>query len=211
MELLVVIGLVAGLSFFLLRGFSGPGAALQSGQAAVVNLLALARTHALASGNQTRVLVHHDRSGPAAAERYLRQLAVQELRGGSWQTLQMIQLPSGVHIVPHRNQSPAGLFAGEGPWLARDGTPLHSSCLERAPVSHAVNGPEAEMWVELIFTALGTTGNSGFLVLATGGPVAPDVGSGEPSPVQLRNPHAVRGVQLSGYGLSVLIDDYGGF
>lgn len=210
LELLVVIGLVAGLSFFLIGGLAGGGrsAALQSGQATVINLLMVARTHAMASGNPTRVLVNHDRS---AAERYLRQLVLQESRAGNWRTMQLVALPAGVYVVPHQNQMPDDLFGAAAPWVKADGSRLHSSCLSHVPVSLAVDTAIAEMWVELAFTPLGTTGTSGFLVLATGRAQPPGAVAETQSPIWLENQMAVRGLQLSAYGLSLPINEKDGF
>lgn len=210
LELLVVIGLMAGLSFFLIGGLAGGGrsAALQSGQATVINLLMVARTHAMASGNHTRVLVNHER---LAAERYLRQLVLQESRNGNWHTLQLVALPAGVHVVPHQDQMPDDLFGAGAPWVKADGSRLHSSCLSRVPVSLAVDTAMAEMWVELVFTPLGTTGTSGFLVLATGRTQPPGSAAATQSPIWLENQMAVRGLQLSAYGLSLPINERDGF
>jgi len=211
LELLVVLGLVAALSVVLLGGLAGGGksVALQSGQTLVANLITAARTRAVASGNQTRVLVHHDPDSPLAAERYLRHLALEELRAGSWVTLQSTALPAGVYFLPHQNRTPAGLLPGETAWTKLDGTRLHSSCLFRAPIQQVVDGTTAENWVEIAFTAQGTTATSGQLVLATGRLLPPGSGSG--SPVVLDGQETVRGLSISGYGLAVLINERSGF
>ena len=211
LELLVVLGLVAALSVVLLGGLAGGGksVALQSGQTLVANLITAARTRAVATGNQTRVLVHHDLDSPLANERYLRHLALEELRAGSWMTLQATALPAGVYILPHQNRTPAGLLPGDTAWTKVDGTRLHSSCMFRAPIQQVVDGTTAENWVEIAFTAQGTTATSGQLVLATGRLLPP--GSSGGSPVLLENQETVRGLSLSGYGLAVFINERGSF
>lgn len=211
LELLVVLGLVAALSVVLLGGLAGGGksVALQSGQTLVANLITAARTRAVATGNQTRMLVHHDAGSPLAAERYLRHLALEELRVGSWVTLQSTALPAGVYFLPHQNRTPAGLLPSETAWTKLDGTRLHSSCLFRTPIQQAVEGTVAENWIEISFTAQGTTATSGQLVLATGRLLPPGSGSG--SPVVLDGQETVRGLSISGYGLAVLINERSGF
>ncbi len=211
LELLVVLGLVAALSVVLLGGLAGGGksVALQSGQTLVANLITAARTRAVATGNQTRVLVHHDTDSPRAAERYLRHVAMEELRAGSWVTLQSTALPSGVYFLPHQNRTPANLLPGGTAWTKMDGTRLHSSCLFRAPIQQVVDGITAEAWVEIVFTPQGTTATSGQLVLATGRLQLPGLGGG--SPVVLENQETVRGLSVSGYGLAVLINERSGF
>ncbi|MDB6114504.1 MAG: hypothetical protein JWQ62_1449, partial [Lacunisphaera sp.] len=76
LELLVVIGLIAGLSFVLISGLGGGGksAALQSAQATLANLLMAARMKAMATGQPARVLVQIDPASPDASSRYLRYL-----------------------------------------------------------------------------------------------------------------------------------------
>ncbi len=211
-ELMVVIGLIAGLAFFFVRGVAdgGRNTALQSGQATIANLLIVARTQALAAGNRTRILVHHDPASALASERYLRFLALEELRGGAWHTLQTILLPAGIYVVPHQNRTPSNLYDASGPWVKVNGSRLHSSCLSSPLISRAVNTTVQEAWVELVFTSLGTPQNSGFLVVATGAPQSP--GSfADGAPIMLKNQDAVRGLQLSAYGLSLLINERTGF
>jgi type II secretory pathway pseudopilin PulG len=210
LELLVVLGLIAALSFVLLGSLAGGGksVALQSGQTLVANFITAARTRAVATGNQTRLLVHHDSASPLAAERYLRHLALEELRAGSWVTHQSTALPAGVFVLPHQNRTPAGLLPGGVAWAKFDGARLHSSCLFRAPVQQVVDSSTAENWIEIAFSAQGTTATSGQLVLATGRPLPP--GSGD-SPISLESQETVRGLALSGYGLAVLINERSGF
>jgi prepilin-type N-terminal cleavage/methylation domain-containing protein len=214
LEMLVVIGLVSVLALALAGGLSGSGksAALQAGQASVVNLLLSARTRALASGLPTRLLVHTDPQSPLASERYLRCLALEQQQAdGTWQTLQTVQLPPSIYVLPHQNRTPGNLFGGAAAWTKLDGSRLHSSCLSQTPLAKAIDGPVSESWVPINFAVQGTTGTSGFLVVATGRPLAPaDYGAGD-SPVVLQNQEAVRGLQLSGYGLAILIHDRTGF
>jgi prepilin-type N-terminal cleavage/methylation domain-containing protein len=213
LELLVVLGLIAALSFVLLGSLAGGGksVALQSGQTLVANLITAARIRAVATGNQTRILVHHDTASPLAAGRYLRQLAMEELRAGAWVTLQSAALPDGIYVLPHQNRTPANLLPGGVNWIKADGTRLHSSCLFRAPIQQVVDSATAENWVEIAFSSQGTTATSGQLVLATGRLLPPGAfGPGE-SPSALDSQETVRGLSVSGYGLAVLINERGSF
>ena len=211
-ELMVVIGLIAGLAYFVVGGLAdgGRNTALQSGQATIANFLIVARTQALATGNRTRILVHHDPASVFAVDRYLRFLALEEMRGGVWRTLQTVVLPSGIYVVPHQNQTPPNLYDEAGPWLKVDGSRLHSSCLSSPLVTQTINVTVQETWAELVFTPLGTTMNSGLLVLAMGTPSAPG-GLADGAPILLKNQDAVRGLQLSAYGLSLPINERTGF
>ncbi len=213
LELIVVIGLVAGMTLMIAGGVTGGGrtAALQSAQASVANLLTTARLQAMATGNTMRVLVQQDPAHPLAAERYLRVLALEELRAGVWETRQVIALPAGVHLLPHQNQAPANLFGAAGPWLKPDGTVWHSSALFRPPVNRAVDSPLAENWAELWFSPMGTTPTAGFIVLGLGRPAPPPAGAGGLSPIGLHDPDAAVGLQLTSYGLTLFINDRAGF
>lgn len=213
LELMVVVGLVAGLAFLLLSGLGtgGRGTALQAGQATISQLLGAARQRALAAAQPTRVLVHADPASPLAAERYLRLLAVEELRGGEWRTLRTVSLPPGVFVVPHRTNTPAGLLADEAVWIKADGTRLHSSSLYRPVVQRQVDAPVAEWWSELMFSDQGTTATSGQLVLAPGRGRTPSEAAAGAAPVVLSDPAAVRGLQVSAYGLVVSISERDGF
>lgn len=214
LELLVVIGLISAMAFMLAGGLPGGGkaTALQAGQASVVNLLAAARTRAMASGYATRVLVHHDSQSALAGERYLRFLALeQQAADGTWRTLQATQLPAGIYVLPHQNNTPANLFGGTAIWVKPDGARLHSSCLSQAVLSRAVDAVTTENWVPVLFAGQGTTNTSGQLVVTTGRPLAPGTYAAGESPVVMEGQDTVRGLQLSGYGLAVLINDRSSF
>src|SRR5688572_27360568 len=75
-EVVVVIGLVAGMTFLLIGSLMGGGksVALQSAQATVANLVTAARTKASTTNRKTRLLVHADAGQP---ERFLRHLVLQ--------------------------------------------------------------------------------------------------------------------------------------
>lgn len=211
LELLVVVGLIAGLSFALLRGLGGGGrsAALQAAQATVANLVTTARTRAVASGRSVRLLFHAD---ARFAARYRRMIVVQEETGaGDWRTRETAFLPEGVFVLPHPSQVPSGFFAGGGVWANVAGEPLGSSALFAPALTLAVDGAEAEAWNGLSFGAAGTIAGGGNLVLAAGRGRPPGTFAAGESPVQMEHPEAVRGLALSVYGLPRLVNERAGF
>src|SRR5947208_6527307 len=88
-ELLVVMALIATLSYFLLssRGESARSTSLKAAQAMVSNLITLARTQAMASGQSCRLLIQVDPASTSEPRRYLRYGVVQVQTVSGWQTL----------------------------------------------------------------------------------------------------------------------------
>ncbi|MBI2515403.1 MAG: hypothetical protein HYV95_00670 [Opitutae bacterium] len=219
LELLVVVGLVAGLSFFLVGGLRGGGrsVALQSGQSTLANLVTAARTKAMASGQSARILVHVDPGSADASTRYLRYLVLQVQAGGVWQPVPVAEayLLEGVFVVPGNFANmPAGLFAADTvtPWTKSDGSPLRSTALRTASItSEIINSTAAEQWVSITFAAAGTTAQSGDLILALGKIRPPGSSAPGDAPVELENPEEVRGLALSAYGLPVLVNGRASF
>lgn len=211
-ELLIVIAIIAGLSSWVVSGLrSGGGpAALRSAQSALINLITLARTQALASGQPCRLLVHIDPNSTARPSRYLRYCVLQQSAGGTWQTTADLYLPGGVFVVPGDFPSlPTGLYVeGAGVWLKADGvTPLRSTALRSNQiVSESIGPSPAEKWVALSFSAVGTTSQSGDLIFATGRQ-RPESTAPAESPIELSNHDEVCGLTISAYGLAVLIND----
>lgn len=216
LEVLVVIGLIAGLSFVLIGGFGGGArsAALQSAQSTLANLIMAARVKAMSSGQATRVLVQIDPASPEAGSRYLRCLVLQVANGGNWDTQTEAFLPDSVGILPRDITTPANLVAPGKTWTRpSDGSSLRSTALRAAITSFpdaevvlAVNSPTAERWAAIKFTALGTTQNSNDLVLASVVRLAPGSYLAGESPVQFDNPDNVRGLSLSSYGVPTLVN-----
>lgn len=225
LELLVVIGLIAGLSLFLFIGLGsgGQAAALQSGQATMANLITSARLKAAATGRHCRVLVAQD---PAVAERYLNTLVLQLARQAGanpaeWETVQMLTLPAGVFVLPASLVSPAGLVADASQWrrVSEPGEELVSGVFRNQAIIAALEGDDtARNWTGVCFTPNGTLAPlaggpppRGLLVLTTGGGRAPGSYAQGESPVQLTNPHLVRGLVLSVYGVPALLNDRSAF
>jgi prepilin-type N-terminal cleavage/methylation domain-containing protein len=219
LELLVVVGLIAALSFFLLSSLSGGGqsAALQTAQATLANLVSAARVKAFAGGGGARLLVNVDPASAADPARFLRYAAIQVQVAGVWQPAPVVDvyLPEGLYVVPGNFTSiPAGLFsAGTAtPWTKSDGSALRSTALRANQViSATINSLVAEQWVCVSFASAGTTAQSGDIILASGRRRQPGSFAEGESPVELENPETVRGLTLSTYGLPALINDRASF
>lgn len=222
LELLVVIGLIAALSFFLFSGITGGGKshALQSAQATMANLVTAARTKAPASNRKTRLLINVD---PGSPERYLRFVVLQLARqpGSSptdWDTVQWVTLPAGACVVPG---SLTGLVADATQWkrVSDPTEDLVSDLLKNQSLSYSLEGDAAaQAWTGMAFTPNGTLAAlgagpppKGSIVLALGQVRPPgSYASGEP-PWQLGSAQTVRGLVLSAYGVPALLNDRNAF
>ncbi len=222
LELLVVIGLVAALTFLFAGGLAGGGkaAALHSAQATVANLITAARTKAPALNRKVRLLVHAD---PAQPERYLRLLVLQAGRqsGASptdWDTVQRVTLPREACVVP---VALTGLVADATEWkrVSNADADLVSDLFTNQTLSYTLEGDDApQAWIGVAFTPNGTlaalvTGPppKGYVVFAQAQPLAPGTyAPGEP-PLRLVNPSGVRGLVLSAYGVPALLNDRNAF
>lgn len=221
LEILVVIGLIAGLSFWLI-GVLGGGRAmsLSTGQTLLANLITAARTKAPATSHKTRLLINADPSQP---DRYLRLLVLQVARqpGASptdWDTSLSAQLPEGVYVVP---PSLAGIVANPADWkrVSDPSADLASDVFENQALIYQMNGdPSEQPWFGVAFTPNSTLSAllsgpppKGTVVLAQGRIRTPgSYGEGQP-PVELFNPQNVRGIMLSAYGIPALLPDRSAF
>jgi type II secretory pathway pseudopilin PulG len=225
LELLVVIGLIAGLSFVLFAGLQGGGrtAALQSAQATVAQLVSAARLKAAASGRHCRVLVAND---PAETDRYLRFLVLQQATDpganpANWRSVQSVWLPADIYVVPASLTAPAGLVADATGWrrVSEPGEELRSGVFQNQATVHALEGDSvARTWTGVCFTPAGTLAPldsgpppRGLWVLAPGVRRAPGTYAAGESPVQLVEPDTVRGLVLSAYGVPALLNGRGAF
>lgn len=222
LELLVVIGLIAALSFVLISGLTGGGksVALQSAQATVSNLVTAARTKAPATNRKVRLLVNVDVSVP---ERYLRFLVLQLARqpGSSpadWDTIQSVSLPGGAYVVPGLL---TGLVADATQWkrVSDPAEDLASDLFKNQSLTLALEGdPTAQAWTGVAFTPNGTLAAlsggpppKGSIVIALGQARPPGtIPAGQP-PVQLASAQSVRGLVLSAYGVPALLNERNAF
>jgi hypothetical protein len=211
LELLVVAGLVAVLSFAFLGGLGAEkSVALSSARSTVAGLLAAARARAVAGGTTTRVLVNLGTAGAATPRRFLRYLVMQEqaVGGGGWATVAAVYLPAGVGVLPDAAHQAPGLLADATSWTGANGGALQSSALSALAEPAAVSGFPEDSWSLISFTAAGAPAPAGgAIMLATARPMPP----GHDPPVQFLNPHNVRGLILSRYGVPLLVDDSGEF
>ncbi len=221
LELLVVIVLIAALSVAFIGGIGqSRSVALQAGQSAVSNLIAAARSRAMANGNPTRLLVNQQlptANAPAPVPpRYLRYLALQEQVAGTWTTVADAYLPDGVYVLP--NADPIGLgslFSAPGQWVTARATTLKSLALTLSTVlvTETVNSTNAETWAELAFSPDGRpnplpSSGAPFGIVLTVGRALPPGGA---SPFVFENAENVRGLVLGNYGVPVLVNDRSGF
>lgn len=209
LELMVVVGLIAALSFVLLGALKpGRGSALQAAQGTMANFLVAARSKAAASNQAVRLLVNFNPANADQPSRYLRYVVLQVQSGAGWQSVTDAFLPDGAYVVPGNVTIPAGLFAtANSTWTKPDGSDLRSTTLRsNNSVTEAINGPTAELWLCLPLAATGTTTASGDLVIAAGRTRAPGTFAAGESPVELFNPEEVRGLTVSQYGVATLIN-----
>jgi type II secretory pathway pseudopilin PulG len=225
LELLVVIGLIAAMSFFLASGLTGGGAsaAMQSAQATISNLVTTARAKAQATGRKTRLLVNTDAVAP---ERYLRHLVLQLARqaGASpadWDTFATVNLPEGVYVMPASLTQAGGLVTNPKDWkrVSDPAADLVSDLFTSQSLSVMIEGDtSAQLWTGVSFTPNGTLaplGGSqppkGALVITLGVRRSPGGYLPGESPIQLGNPQAVRGIILSAYGVPALVGERSSF
>lgn len=213
-ELMVVLAIIAAAVtiVFAHLGSTTNTTALHSAQAELANAIALARVRAVTSGQSVRVLIHVDPASTREPRRFLRRISVQELRGSTWQPVGTYSLPSGVYVLPGNFSSlPAGLFVPgeESTWVRSDNSSLLRSTALRASMvtSEAIDSDATEQWVSIVLSGVGSTAQSGDLVLATGEIRPPGSFVPGESPIQLRNPDAVLGLTLSTYGVTALVHD----
>jgi len=214
LELVVVLAIVASAAVFVFgrTNFRESAPALRSAQAELANALALARLRAIASGQSARVLIHIDAASTLEPRRFLRRIVVQELRGSTWQSVGTFDLPKGVYVLPGNFASlPAGLFAPgeESSWVRSDNSsPLRSTALRSSMIGvETIDSIAPEQWVAIALSGVGSTAQSGDLVLAAGDVRPAGAFAVGESPVQLRNPESVVGLTLSTYGATSLVHD----
>lgn len=202
LELLVVIGLAAGLLVVFARPPSGDiVSSVDAARAALVGTLAEARLRAMSRGADVRLLIHAD-TGDRDRSGFRRSLVLQEEgSSGAWTTFERLSLPEGVAVLPHRLRIPVGFYADVATWKdPASGAPLNSSALAQLPITLAIDTDPAVAWDVVTITSQGTTGNGGALFVAA---VVPRPGAAQgQSPIEARVPENARGVALSSYGIA---------
>lgn len=214
LELLVVVGLISAFSFILINTLgSTRGAALQSAQSTLANLIVAARTKAASSGQSSRILIQFDATNSTAPTRFLRHLVLQVQVNGAWQSVTDAFLPEGAYVMPGNFSFPAGLLAAtDTSWTKHDGSNLRSTALRNGNIiTESIDGGVVEQWISIPFAAAGTTGAAGDIVIAAGRGRAPGSYTSGAAPVELTHPEQVRGLTLSTYGVATLINSRTGF
>lgn len=225
-ELVVVVGLIAAISYFVVGGFVGVGnsTALQSAQATVANSVTAARLRAVATGKRTRILLPVDYTDSG---RFLRVLVLQAVRDPFassvvWDTVMRFPLPDGVYVCPRDPSTFAGLLASGFDWSRRPISleALGSSAFAGSPVTIDLQDGEPAVSCEGVsFTERGSLAKidgSGWS-LSSLPPVIVVVNGQRQSlsagnlPVVLRNPDGARGVMVSVNGVPALIDQRSSF
>ncbi|MBE2216390.1 MAG: GspH/FimT family pseudopilin [Opitutaceae bacterium] len=207
MEVLVVIGVISifvgVVGYGFLRGSANATVGMQAAQSIIVGLLTQARSQAVLTGRNAIVLLNNEPGNP---DRYLRYLvvAVRSADNSTWEVRDVgTYLPDDCAVVP--DPAPSGDWVEAGAvW-----TSLSSTALEAATEMVAVESTTAESWNQILFTPRGTVGvgNNGRLVVAR--IVARPPGS--TTPFQFVGPANVRGVDLSVYGQTRLVNAPSGF
>lgn len=203
MELLVVVGIitlfVGVIGFGFLRGSGNATAGLQASQSIVVGLLTQARSQAILTGRDAALLVNDNPNNLTRYRRFL--CVVVRDAANNWQAVDAgVYLPPGVYVVPA-----AALTSGDvdqGNWSA-----LQSGALEVETSNPAIESTSSESWLRVGFNSrgvlLGGVGSAGNIVLATGRSQAP----GASPPFLYTNPNGVRGVAITVYGLTRMLND----
>lgn len=225
LELLVVVGLIGGLSLYLISNSRGAsGNSLQSAQGILANFVSAARTQAAATGKRTRLLFHVDPTNNPDS-RFLRYVVLQQgsdnsSNPSSWRTIDTAFLPEGTYVVPGTLAQATGLVGTPSAWrkVSAPSEDLISDMLAQTD-SLVLDGESmAQLWAGFVFTPNGTlapfgSGQAprGNLIVSLGAPNPPAVSATGLSPVTLQEPNAVRGLALSAYGIATLLNERNAF
>lgn len=221
MELLIVIGLIAGMTYLLARSIGGGSAnALQSGQAQIANLVTAARMKSAATGRRTRLLFHMDLSNNPD-NRFLQFVVLQVGSDNTpspafWTTVNSAFLPDGVYVVPASLTMFANLVSDSQAWkkTSAQTEDLVSDALAQTSLIAIEGDGVAQTWAGFMFTPNGTLASisggpppKGMIVVALGALRPPSAFNAGESTILLRGPEYVRGVALSAYGIPALLNE----
>lgn len=203
-ELLVVIGVIAVLAADVLAGLSGSdrGVALRSAQATMANALNAARTRAGTKGVNVALMVQND---PSNQDRYRRVVALVETVTGTPVVVSVFELPENVAVLPSRTRFTTDM-RDPGDWVGGySGNGLGSTFLG-STISVTIAGSTVENWEYREVTPNGTVAGAGSIVVGTVRRQA-----GGTYPIMFVSPEQVRGLAVSSYALSRMINDRQGF
>lgn len=218
-ELLVVIGVIALMVGVIGIGFSGSGGtvSLQSAQATMSSLMTGARGKAAITNGNSAIVLWGD---PADADSYLRKLAVFVLVDATndvWQQYgDAVYLPQGVYVVPPEAQNSstkAKLEPADADWFVA--TNFDARSLAHNADSSSTGDPELK-----VREPGATTGSSDeklyrlaaltSLGRLSGAPNRITVALGQresDSLIVFREPESARGIVISIYGISTLVNE----
>jgi len=218
-------------------GGTGKVANLQAAQSLITNVLTTARAKAVSSQRRTRVIFHTDAGTGQPSGRFLRYFALQQLPAaesewripGDWVTIKTYSLPEGTYVLPYDLiQFPNLLFSGSN--SAETNWEYHTSkfngkgslLFQGGSVSIDLSDgyPEGN-YQGVMFTERGTISvlNGGGshskdtdrdlvgVILGTGNVQAPDASATNSAPIMFTNSNEVRAVQLSTYGVPILVNN----
>lgn len=197
-ELLVVIGIIAVLAAGVgvaLRGDS-PDASLRGAQGLTASALSAARGQAALTQSTARLIVQAD----STKDDYLRTIRVVVQNGANWKQVGGdIILPEGVYIVPPSTITGVTFETENGAWNTERSSSLFN--VTPAPVAGIT---DSTLWlVSKDISQLGTV-EGGRIVVTPGRKTAPTA-------YVLFNASAVRGIDVSRYGVASLINEPASF
>lgn len=195
-ELLVVISIIAVLAAgvgLALRN-NNPDASLRSAQGAALGALSSARGQAALTQVNARILVQAD----SAKDDFLRTLRIviqdTATSGNNWKQVGTdIILPEGVYVVPPSTPSSVTLGTENGLWNDGRNSTLFNSA------ATTVGGVTGSWFVSKDISSLGTV-DGGRIVVTPGRKTSPTT-------LVLFNASAVRGLEVSRYGVASVIND----
>jgi prepilin-type N-terminal cleavage/methylation domain-containing protein len=191
-ELLVVIGLIAILAgvLGLALGRGNSGAALQSSQSTLLSLYSAARGQAAIKQDTAYVVVNIDEQSEGFLREFYIVLATSNQPVGN-----SVTLAQGIYLVPNAiSDSYNGSVTFQGTWTDRVSTVFSG---ENSGTYPGITGTFARVSG---ITSRGAAAGNGRLVLAP----AERLGPGS---LVFNNPDAVRGVQISRYGVLTMLND----
>ena len=208
-ELLVVIGIIAVLAGIIggaLRG-GNPGTALQAGQSTLVSLLANARGQAAL--NQTNAMLIVD-VNDVTNDNYLRafQVVIESTAnpGKYIKTGDIVKLPQGIYLVPLTAGSlPAVTLSNSGgAWPSKRVSTAIQAPGPSINWDNTVTAPDSNVYLQFkTYSQFGTT-SGGQIILAAGRRTSANS-------ILLSNAEAIRGVNLSKYGIATLVNEGASF
>lgn len=235
-ELLVVIAIIVTMAALLVGGLGGTGkvANLQSAQSLISNVITTARAKAISSQRRTRIIFHADAGASQPDGRFLHFFSLQQLPTaesewripGDWVTIKNYTLPEGIYVLPFDMNQFAGLIPASNGELETDWRYVTGNSNQMGSrlfkgdsvIIDLQDGRLPAQHQGVMFTERGTIsqldGKGGYtssyvadVVIATGRIQSPDTTASGGSPIVLTNSNEVRAVQVSTYGVPLIVNN----